>query len=235
MPRSFGSVWRNFNLHWKTYKLLSPFDDTFQWLAWSTRYFEWIDAHRDESTVLFSDRSELHRFCVTSRGLEDKAIDYLEFGVAGGESLTWWTSLNTHPDSRFYGFDTFSGIPEAWGKFPAGSFSTDSALPNIADQRIEYQIGMFQDTLVPFLEGFRRNRPIVIHLDADLYSSTLYVMANLGPRLQAGDLILLDEAGAVIGITHEFRALMDYTSAFGQEYRLIGGAFAYVQLALEVI
>ena len=44
MPRTFGSVWRNVNLRWKIYKLLSPLAATFHWLAWSTLYFEWMDA-----------------------------------------------------------------------------------------------------------------------------------------------------------------------------------------------
>jgi hypothetical protein len=234
-PRSFGALWRRFTLRWRAQRLLRPFADTFHWLAWSPRFFDWMDAHRDESTVLFDDRSELHEYCLTSRGLADTPIDYLEFGVAAGESLRWWTSLNTHLDSRFHGFDTFTGIPEAWVKFPAGSFSSDARPPDIADPRIEYHVGLFQETLTPFLANFQRTRPVVVHLDADLYSSTLYVLTNVGPITQPGDLFLFDEAGAVIGITHEFRALADYSSAFQKRFRLIGGAFDYVQLALEVI
>jgi hypothetical protein len=234
-PRSFGAAWRRFTLRWRAQRLLRPFADTFHWLAWSTRFFDWMDAHREASTVLFNDRYELHEYCLKSRGLADKPIDYLEFGVAGGESLRWWTSLNTHPDSRFHGFDTFTGIPEAWSKFPAGSFSNDARLPDIDDPRIEYHVGLFQESLTPFLEQFLHTRTVVVHMDADLYSSTLYVLATLGPRTLPGDLFLFDEAGAVIGLTHEFRALADYASAFQKQFRLIGGAFDYVQLALEVI
>lgn len=234
-PRSFGAMWRRFTMRWRAHLLLRPFADGFHWLAWSTRFFEWMEEHRDASTVLFDERAELHEYCAKSRGLVDAPIDYLELGVAGGESLRWWTSLNKHPDSRFHGFDTFTGIPEAWSKFPAGSFSNDARLPDIADPRIEYHVGLFQQTLEPFMKEFRRTRPLVVHMDADLFSSTLYGLVMIGPVTQPGDIFLFDEAGAVIGMTHEFRALIDYSTAFQKRFKLIGGAFDYVQIALEVI
>jgi hypothetical protein len=194
-----------------------------------------VDEHRDEATVLFANRYELHEYCAKNRGLAERPIDYIEFGVAAGDTLRWWVNWNTHPDSRFHGFDTFTGIPEAWAWFAAGTFSNNARTPDIADPRIVYHVGLFQETLVPFVEQYQHPRTVVVHLDADLYSSTLYALANLGPRLQCGDLILFDEAGAVIGITHEFRALADYSSAFQKDFRLVGGAFEYMQLALEVI
>jgi hypothetical protein len=222
-------------LRTRAYRLLRPFVNASEWLTWSTRFFDWMADHREPSTVLFADRSELHDYCLRSRGLADAAIDYLEFGVAGGTSLRWWTDGNAHPDSRFHGFDTFTGIPEAWAYFPAGAFSARAQLPDIDDPRIEYHVGLFQETMAPFLQQFRRTRRTVLHLDADLYSSTLFVLANIGPLLEPGDLVIFDEAGAVIGFRHEFRALADYSAAFRKEFRLLGGAFGYVQLALEVL
>lgn len=234
-PRSFGAAWRRFTLRWRAQRLVRPFVHTFHWLAWSPRFFDWMDEHKTDATALFDDRHQLYDHCLRTLGLAEEPIDYLEFGVAAGNSLRWWIGHNTHPDSRFHGFDTFTGIPEAWAKFPVGAFSNDGRLPDISDPRLTFHVGLFQDTMAPFMNQFRRGNRLVIHLDADLYSSTLYVLVNLGPLLRHGDVILFDEAGAVIGITHEFRALIDYTSAYGTQFRLIGGAFDYVQIALEVV
>lgn len=81
-------------------------------------------------------------------------IDYLEFGAFRGESLRHWVGLNNKPDSRFFGFDTFAGLPEKWLEFEAGAFDTGGALPNIADSRVSFIKGIFQDTLYDFLDRF---------------------------------------------------------------------------------
>jgi hypothetical protein len=49
----------------------------------------------------------------------------LEFGVSAGSSLRWRVENSRHSDSTFVGFDSFEGLPEAWGNWPKGSFSTD--------------------------------------------------------------------------------------------------------------
>src|ERR1022692_2079890 len=65
------------------------------------------------------------------------AIDYLEFGVYQGESMQVWADLNTHPDSRFVGFDSFEGLPEDWTKGkPAGTFDAGGKTPAIPDPRV---------------------------------------------------------------------------------------------------
>jgi len=38
----------------------------------------------------------------------------LEFGVWQGESTRFFAGLNRSPSSRFYGFDSFEGLPEDW-------------------------------------------------------------------------------------------------------------------------
>src|SRR5437773_2701649 len=58
-------------------------------------------------------------------------LDYLEFGVAAGRSLRWWVEHNLDAKSRFTGFDTFHGLPEAWDWMAAGTFSTQGQLPDI--------------------------------------------------------------------------------------------------------
>ena len=67
-------------------------------------------------------------------------------------------------------------------------------------------MGLFQDTVVPLSPSAPLRRRKIIHMDADLYSSTLYVLALLSPCLEPGDVIIFDEFGSIRMAQHEFRA-----------------------------
>jgi hypothetical protein len=53
---------------------------------------------------VFETRHDLYEY-VSAEHLNGKPIDYLEFGVFRGESICFWSQLNTNPKSRFWGFD----------------------------------------------------------------------------------------------------------------------------------
>ncbi len=164
--------------------------------------------------------------------LENKAILYLEFGVASGSSFFWWMKKNTHPASQFRGFDTFEGLPEDWGGFKKGAMAFDQKEAN--DGRAEFIRGIFQDSLHPFIEGNREmleNRPKLIHLDADLFSSTLFVLSQLYPYLKKGDLIFFDEFNVA---NHEFLAFKIFTESFYVKLRPIAAVNNFYQTAFVV-
>jgi hypothetical protein len=79
------------------------------------------------------------------------------------------------------------------------------------DARFEFKVGLFQDTLPEFLTTFGRRGRLVVHLDADLYTSTLFVLTSLAHLLQPGDILLFDEFCSVL---HEFKAFQEFVSAF---------------------
>ena len=119
--------------------------------------------------------------------LERKAILYLEFGVASGSSFFWWMKKNSNPDSLFRGFDTFEGLPEDWGGFKKGAMAFDQK--EASDDRGAFVRGIFQESLNPFIESNKsllQSKPKLIHLDADLFSSTLFVLSQLYPYLRKG-------------------------------------------------
>jgi hypothetical protein len=82
-------------------------------------------------------------------------MDFLEFGVFEGASLRSWSALNRNPETRFWGFDSFEGLPEDWhsGK-EKGTFSTEDKVPELGDPRVQYVVGWFQQTLPQFAASY---------------------------------------------------------------------------------
>jgi O-methyltransferase len=189
-----------------------------------------VHLRRSFSTVrVAADRSALHTLVSTHVGAGP--LDYLEFGVWRGDTIKHWTSLNTNPDSRFFGFDTFEGLPEAWGSVPKGAFSTQRELPSLGDQRVRLIAGLFQHTLYPFLAQYRRRDRIVIHIDCDLYSSTLFCLAAMDRCLLPEDVIIFDE---FYSLDHEFDAVLDYTRSFYRVLEPLASSPLCVQAAFTV-
>lgn len=176
----------------------------------------WRHAHSDTPT--FSTREDLWK-CVAHELGPDGPIDYLEFGVFEGESIRAWASLNSHPESRFFGFDSFEGLPEAWGPaFPTGAFSTAGRIPTVGDPRVRFVKGWFTDTLPPFIETFTPGRRVVVHIDCDGYSSTLFCLTRLDALLRSCDgMLVFDEFYS----TSEFSAFRDYTRSYDRSFHPI--------------
>jgi len=165
-------------------------------------------------------------------GLDKEPILYLEFGVASGSSFFWWMKKNTHPESLFKGFDTFEGLPEDWGGFKKGAMSFEQVESN--DGRAEFIRGIFQESLNPFIEVNKpilQSRPKLIHLDADLFSSTIFVLSQLYTYLHKGDIILFDEFNVA---NHEFLAYKIFTESFYVKLRPIAAVNNFYQTAFIV-
>lgn len=180
----------------------------------------------------YADRFKLHDHIVRMEQLQSEAIDYLEFGVAGGTSFEWWLKANTNPESKFFGFDTFEGLPEAWGLFKKGEMA--SGILEFHDVRYSFVRGLFRETVPEFFEltSFASTTRKVVHLDADLFSSTLLVLTSLAGRLKLGDVLIFDEFCVP---NHEFFAFDVFTEMFDFKYELLGAANNYLQVALKII
>ncbi len=171
---------------------------------------------------------------IYNRVLRKAPVDYLEFGVAGGESFRAWLALSRHETSRFYGFDSFEGLPENWQEdSPKGAYSTGGQVPQVDDGRAVFVKGLFQHTVDGFSREFRPANRLVLHMDADLYSSTLYVLMNLDRHITPGTVILFDEFSAR-GFTDEYAALEDYCAACCHEYAIVARRQDFAKLAVEI-
>jgi O-methyltransferase len=168
-----------------------------------------------------------------------KPVMYLEFGVHKGESMMEWITLNTHSGSVFYGFDSFEGLPESWQwntgkKLPKGTFSTQGTIPVIVDERVHFIKGLFQNALLPFLkekgpELLRSN--VILHFDADLYSSELFCLTHLYEYLPDGAIIFFDDFFVV---DHDFRALMDWSASHLIDLEMIACMTNYKRAAFRI-
>ena len=68
-------------------------------------------------------------------------------------------------------------------------------------------------------------------LDADLYSSTLFVLTSLAPFVKKDDIIFFDEFAVP---THEFRAYQHFISSYYVNLELLGAASNYYFVAFKV-
>ena len=179
----------------------------------------------------YGRRVNLYEAISKTETLSQSAIDYFEFGVSGGSSFRWWLANNGHANSRFYGFDTFEGLPESYGSFEKGSMAAALESLNITDTRASFYKGLFQDTLVPFLENYKGGNRKLVHLDADLFSATIFSLSQLYRFLKEGDILMFDEFAVP---KHEFMAFKIFTESFYINYEVIGAANNYLFLAVKI-
>jgi hypothetical protein len=131
----------------------------------------------------------------------------IELGVMNSRSLR---ILRNYFPGDIYGCDSFEGLPEEWRPgFPAGSFATQP-------QYIEGTtliIGLFQDTFPEWLPTL--TKPVtLIHVDCDLYSSTIYALNAIEPYMAHGVVILFDEYHNYPGWEdHEHKAFQEFLEA----------------------
>jgi O-methyltransferase len=179
------------------------------------------------------DRGWLYQSVIEKEDLRSEPIDFWEFGVFRGESLFAWLKNLPHPDSRFVGFDTFTGLPERWrATEPEGAFNMYGRIPETTDPRCKFEVGLFQETLLPFASRHDFSRRLVIHLDADLYSSTLFVLTTLAHFFKPGDIIFFDN---FICSVDEFRAFENYVQAFRVKYEVLGAVQEYLRVCVKFL
>ena len=193
--------------------------------AWCARY--------DQPPTGAGDAGRFQLFsALVQAGWTQDVISYLEFGVYRGDTLKWWLEKNTNPGSRFVGFDTFTGLPEDWNPmFRRGDFSTDGKPPWVDAPRCRFEKGLFQRTLPGFIRSFPFHGQTIVHLDADLYSSTLFVLLTVGPHLKEGDLLIFDEFWDYMS---EFRAFLDFLAAYPIDYKVLGRTEEFAQVAVRI-
>jgi O-methyltransferase len=177
------------------------------------------------------DRAELYRF-VHDSYVKGEALDYLEFGVFQGDSIRQWVSLNQNPESRFFGFDSFEGLPENWrGAQGQGHFHVGGVAPQIPDSRVQFVKGWFEDTIPKFAKDFCTKNRLLLHLDADLYGSSMIPLVHFTRFMSKGTLLIFDE---FYDRDHEFKALQDWQKIFRKQFQIVAEIQNYARVCVEL-
>jgi O-methyltransferase len=145
--------------------------------------------------------------------LKDRSLlegsDYMEFGIFRGFNL-WYTYALARAlgiaDMRFFGFDSFFGIPpvdgiDKGGPFFEGDFSAykDEVESHFNRYRVDWKKiflveGFFEQSLTPALkEKHQLRRCSFCVVDCDLYSSAVTVLRFIEPLLGSTSLLLFDD------------------------------------------
>ena len=145
----------------------------------------------------------------------------LEFGVFTGNSLNFISKYCT----TLVGFDSFEGLPDNWdigGKVVnKGAFKCN--IPKINDNT-KLEIGLFQDTLIPFLEKNPNISINMIHFDMDIYSAAYFVFDTLikYDKLKHVTIIFDELINYPNFQDGEMKALHEMIQKYNLKYEIIG-------------
>lgn len=162
--------------------------------------------------------------------VSNQQVLYLEFGVAGGDSMRYWSKALKHPDSLLHGFDSFEGLPESGGHWRKGQFSTGGAMPELGDARVTFFKGWFDQVMPEY--SMPRHDLLIVNMDADLYSSTIFVLRSLRPHIQKGTLVYFDDMNHP---DHEVRALEEFAGETNIKLRPISADKSLTHVFFECV
>jgi hypothetical protein len=129
----------------------------------------------------------------------------IEFGVFSGTSLRL---IAQH--MPVIGLDSFDGLPENWRPgFGKGKFGTQGVLPHIGPNAMIVP-GWFHETL-PRLRDRGIPQLGLVHIDCDLYSSTITALNGIADYIHVGTIVVFDEFHGYEGHEeHEMRAWYEF-------------------------
>jgi Macrocin-O-methyltransferase (TylF) len=180
-------------------------------------------------------RVALHNPATLTAALNEVTRDgtLAEFGVYKGKSLTQIARF--FPDRTVHGFDSFAGLPDAWGGTSkgAGAFDMGAKPPELSVSNVEFHVGWFRDTIPLFAQKY--SGPLAFaHLDADIYSSTRTVFDNLSDWFVPGTIVVFDEYFGYHGWQrHEHRAFQEFLSRSGLSFEAI--SLGHMNLAVRLV
>jgi hypothetical protein len=174
----------------------------------------WMSDHGFRPDRRLRDRWEV--FETVASKVADKPVLYLEFGVYQGESIRYWAARLRHPDARLHGFDSFEGLQDDWGPYGKGQFDMGGRIPTVDDPRVTFFKGRFSEVLPTYVVP--EHEVLVVVMDADLYSSTSYVLRWLHPHIRTGTFIYFDE---IVHVDHEAKAFDELMKENSLAFRLV--------------
>ena len=114
-----------------------------------------------------------------------------------------------------------------------GHFSTKGQLPKV-ENNVTLIKGWFEETLPNFVKSLAHEQILILHMDADTYKPSKYVLNSLVKNLDTGSIIIFDEYFGYPGWQlHEFKAYQEFVTKFSIKYKYI--AYTNMQVAIEIL
>lgn len=170
-------------------------------------------------TLLTEDRCYLLDRLVHQSALLDG--DMAECGVYKGggalliaRAIVAARSANGRPAVELLLFDTFEGMPDTTGVdakvHSAGDFG-DTSLEAVAKVMSPFSFATLRQGLIPAsLSGLESRRFSFVHIDVDLYRSTIDCLEFFYPRLVPGGIMVFDDYGVRIYEHAEKKAVDEF-------------------------
>ena len=203
--------------------------DSWGYVRWHTRKLNPNNLHR-------GTRDMLQIALDAAQPLLGKNNLVCEFGVASGRSLRMTQELLPLDIIEIHGFDTFTGLPQAWGNEPAGSYSTGGVVPDVEQGKVYFHKGLFRQTIPRFLESQPDDAVLAYaNIDCDLYTSTLDILESMYDRIVPGTVLVFDEY-----LCHatwrqdEFRAFRECCKRFGWHYEYLAFSLSTKQAVVRI-
>lgn len=182
---------------------------------------------------------------VTNNELDPTLLDtgmVLEFGTATGRTLNQFA--HWLPGKTVYGFDGWQGLPEKFNNLSTGHFA--QKMPEVlfncrlvqgwfGERPTQDKSGIAEFTACDFANSHKA--PIaLLHLDADLYSSTKTVLDAFVKHIVPGTVILFNEYwNHPTWKKHEFKAWQEHVVQHNVQYEYIGYASDHQEVAVRVL
>ena len=182
---------------------------------------------RMPQALVFKDRYPLFDLSLRTASIDGLT---LEFGSFRGKSLRY---LGPRVQGTIHGFDSFEGLKEDWaGASAKGAFDVGGQLPSVPSN-VELHKGWFDATLPPFLAA--HPGPVrFLHLDADTYESTAYVLDQLEERIVPGTVIQFDEYFGYNGWRFgEYKAFEEFIERTGRTFTYLGIGWMSVAVRID--
>lgn len=198
----------------------------------TARYFmqldkmpEFIPSNNDTITEVNSAKAELRLMASNFVSISGFVAEY---GVNKGESFKQLCRIFS--DDTVFGFDAFDGLPEQWhGNIDHSNlFKYDGKIPFVIPENGKIVPGWFDDTIPNFDYGDSQAK--FLHIDCDIYSSTVTVLENVKNYIKPGTIIVFDDYCNYPGWRQgEFKAWKE--SGFEYEYLYVSG----MTVAIKVV
>jgi hypothetical protein len=201
--------------------------------GWTERVFLWfvskiqrllLYAHKETSEVkLISQTQKLRRSMLTAyelftvlscaKGSRHRPGAFLEVGAYQGSSAKMICEMKGK-DKPFYICDTFEGLPESTEKDRGVhrksqySCSLESVSAYLSGyENVHFVKGFFPDSATGIIP--EDVRFAFVHLDVDLYESTLKSLEYVLPRLNSGGIVLSHDYSILAGVKAAFHEFLE--------------------------